>query len=201
MIILTIDTSTDSCVAVLDHNEQFFFEVSNEPRQHLKLILTMIDRLLKKAGITVADLQAIAYGCGPGSFTGVRIASSVAQGLAFAYQTPLIPVSSLAMIAQSVSAPEVLVALDAVQGHAYCGHYRRGSNDRVEAIKNEQLLPGEALKVFPSSAAVRVGKAWGEGALPIVWDPEAMARLARHYRVSGKSDLPFEMRVTYLAHE
>ena len=106
MKILAFDTSTSACSIALLNHEQItsFHEIA--PMQHTKIILPQIKQLLLNAKLELNQLDAIAYGCGPGSFTGIRIANSIAQALAFAQDKPLIQISSLAVLAQSAYATQ-----------------------------------------------------------------------------------------------
>jgi tRNA threonylcarbamoyladenosine biosynthesis protein TsaB len=100
MKILAIETSTDACSAALSIGTTILerFEVS--PKSHTKLLLPMIDNLFREAGFTLGECDALAFGCGPGSFTGLRIASAIIQGLSFGTNKPVIPVSTLRVVAQ-----------------------------------------------------------------------------------------------------
>ncbi len=97
------------------------------PRQHAALMLPMIESLLLEAGLTVKQLDAIAFGRGPGSFTGVRIAASMVQGIAFAAELPVVPVSTLAALAlggmRESNLPRVMAAMDARKDEIYWGCY------------------------------------------------------------------------------
>ena len=127
MKILAIDTSTEACSAALliDGDLQGVYKLA--PREHSLLILKMIDGLLSDAGITVSELDAIAFGRGPGSFMGLRIAAGVVQGIAYAHELPVIPVSTLKAIAQRASEEtrhqHVLAAIDARMDEVYWAAY------------------------------------------------------------------------------
>jgi len=121
--VLAIDTSDDSLSIALCFNgkEYIFHEIS--PRQHAQRILVELDRLIKKARCTIDDMNAIAFGCGPGSFTGLRIAAGIVQGLAAAHDLPVIPICSLEIMAQGVyrefGARHVACCVDARMGDVY----------------------------------------------------------------------------------
>ncbi|MCW8941987.1 MAG: tRNA (adenosine(37)-N6)-threonylcarbamoyltransferase complex dimerization subunit type 1 TsaB, partial [Gammaproteobacteria bacterium] len=132
MKILAIDTATEACSAALYIESEapdagITSEYQLAPREHSRLILKMIDRLLSQAGIAVAELDAIAFGRGPGSFMGLRIAAGVVQGIAFAHDIPVIPVSTLKTIAQRAyeltGSKNVLAAIDARMDEVYWAKY------------------------------------------------------------------------------
>lgn len=128
MKILAIDTATEACSAALlvDGSCQEIFEII--PRQHTERVLPMVDQLLRNADQTLSRLDAIAFNSGPGSFTGVRVGASVAQGLAFSHDLAVIPVSSLAALAQLAYREEhqnnVLSTIDARMNELYWGCYQ-----------------------------------------------------------------------------
>ena len=99
MKVLAVETSTDACSAALfiDGIVTERFELT--PKEHTRLILPMIDNLMSEAGLRPQQLDALAFSCGPGSFTGVRIATGVIQGIALGADLPVVPVSTLAAIA------------------------------------------------------------------------------------------------------
>src|SRR5690349_9145853 len=126
-IILAFDTSTSACTVALQNGDFVSVRHQLAPKQQAQLILPMINELLSSTSLTANELDAIAYGCGPGSFTGIRIASSVAQGIGFAINKPIIPVSSLAALAQTAFLEQqwtrLLVAVDARMGKIYWANY------------------------------------------------------------------------------
>ncbi|MEY3182280.1 MAG: hypothetical protein RLZ35_265 [Pseudomonadota bacterium] len=159
-IILSIDTSTDACSIGLYtavDNIQECFEIA--PAQHTQLVLPQIHALLDKAGLFLSQVDAIAFGQGPGSFTGVRIASSVAQALGFGLQKPLIPVSGLRAIAQTAFVTkgyrQVLVTLDARLQAVYWGLYRVNADNIMEAVQPDSVGK-EAEAIAPDATWIKV---------------------------------------------
>lgn len=140
--ILALDTSTDACSAALKLGDQYFERFELAPRQHTQLLLPMVESLLTEGGITVRDLSAIAFGRGPGSFAGIRIATGAAQGLALAFETPVVPVSTLEALAEQAfsqsSETYVLATLDARMDEVYWAVYAQ-SNGKVHALTHEQV--------------------------------------------------------------
>ncbi|WP_432470731.1 tRNA (adenosine(37)-N6)-threonylcarbamoyltransferase complex dimerization subunit type 1 TsaB [Amphritea sp. HPY] len=125
--ILALDTSTDACSVALYIDGEVREDFRIIPRQHTKQLLPMVSEILDQAGLKVSQLDAVAFGRGPGSFAGIRIATGVAQGLAFAAQLPVIPVSTLAAIAL-VSADKyrverIVSTLDARMNELYSAAY------------------------------------------------------------------------------
>lgn len=118
--ILALDTATEACSVALwnDGEIHSLFEIC--PREHTQRILPMVQQVLADSGLTLKDLDALAFGQGPGSFTGVRIGIGIAQGLALGADLPLLGVSSLAAMAQGafrqMQATQVLAAIDARMG-------------------------------------------------------------------------------------
>jgi tRNA threonylcarbamoyladenosine biosynthesis protein TsaB len=129
--ILALDTSTEACSVAIwsDGAVTDRFEYGT---QHSERILAMVDELLAESGFALARFDAIAFGRGPGSFTGLRIGAGVAQGLAFGADIPVTPISSLAALAQGVDAPRVLAAFDARMNQVYCGAYVKNAQGIIE---------------------------------------------------------------------
>ncbi|MCP4407178.1 MAG: tRNA (adenosine(37)-N6)-threonylcarbamoyltransferase complex dimerization subunit type 1 TsaB, partial [Gammaproteobacteria bacterium] len=98
MKLLAIETATEACSASLLIDGAIINRYKLAPRRHTQLILPMCEALTAEAGVVLSQLDAVAFGCGPGSFTGVRIAAGVVQGIAFAWALPVMPVSTLAAL-------------------------------------------------------------------------------------------------------
>lgn len=174
MKILALETSTDACSVALwqkDTPIAELFEVA--PRQQTELVLPMVEQLLAQQGVNPRELTGIAVGRGPGAFTGVRIAVSVAQGLAYGLGLPVVAVSSLAAsawqaYAAGASGP-VLVAQDARMNEIYCGLYEGGC-DNLVALKPDALVALDALPTLPQ------GTHWATGSAQQAY-PEACHKL------------------------
>lgn len=158
--ILTLDTATEYCSVALSKDGQIFSHAEHCKNQHAAKLLGMIDQVLCEANISLSALDAIGFGCGPGSFTGVRIAVSVAQGLAFGIHKPVIPISSLQIMAQTAQqqygVSHALVALDARMGQVYYGAYALEKALLMAEIEPPQLL-------FPNELNIIKGQAVGNG--------------------------------------
>lgn len=126
-IILAIDAAADGCSVALQAGADTFVRYTDAPRAHSKVLYPMLDEVLNEAGVRKHELQGVAFGKGPGSFTGIRIAAATAQGLGFALGIPLLPVSSLQGMAQQSylqqGAKQVLAILDARMSELYFGWY------------------------------------------------------------------------------
>lgn len=161
MKLLALDTSTEACSAALfvgnDVNE--LYELA--PRAHGTLILSMVDRLLAEAELRVGQLDAIAFGRGPGAFTGVRIATGVVQGIAFGADLPVVPVSSLAALAQGAYRRDqheaICAAIDARMNEVYWAAFK---------VKDGLVYPCAEERVCPPEQVPRLqggGRWFGAG--------------------------------------
>ena len=123
MNIVAIDTATEAFSVALKSGDQTLHRYSVEPRMHAKLLLPALDELFAEAQITRSMLEGVAFGRGPGAFTGVRIATAASQAIAMAFDLPVAPVSTLAAIAKRVHREKgfnkVAVAIDARMGEVY----------------------------------------------------------------------------------
>ena len=162
MKILALETATEACSVALtvDGEHRLRFEVA--PRKHTELVLPMIDELLAEAGLQVRELDAIAFGRGPGAFTGVRIAIAVVQGLAFAHDLPVIPVSTLAALAQAAAAvgEYVAPALDARKQEVYWGLYKRDECGFMQTLIEDSVGPPGAVAVVKEGRWYGLGPGW-----------------------------------------
>lgn len=166
--LLAIDTSTDACSVALSHGTEIVEQCVVAPREHMLRLLPMVDELLARQGVALGDLDAIAFGRGPGSFTGLRICLGVVQGLAFGAGLPVIPVSTLAALAQGAvetrrlaAGSHVLAALDARMNEVYWGWFRVTESGLVEAAGEERVSPPEALAMIAGVAGWHgVGSGW-----------------------------------------
>jgi len=141
MKLLALETSTDACSVALECDGEVIVDHRVAPQQHAKLLLPMIESVLANAGVRMIDLDGLAFGCGPGSFTGVRIAAATAQGIAFGADIGVVPVSSLAALAQGAvreyGASNVLAAFDARMGEVYWGVYGVGDDEVVRGVQDD----------------------------------------------------------------
>jgi tRNA threonylcarbamoyladenosine biosynthesis protein TsaB len=163
MNLLALDTSSNACSVALQVGDQWFENHVVEPREHTKILLPMISGLLKDAGMSLSDLDAIVLGNGPGSFIGMRIGASVAQGLAYGAGLGIVPVSSLAAVAAEAmelhEADCVVVAQDARMSEIYLGCFRRGLDNRPLPDGHEQICAVGELPLAEESY-VAAGAAW-----------------------------------------
>jgi len=163
MKLLALDTSTEACSAALwlDHVIHERFEIA--PGAHSRLILPMIEDLCTQAGVQLKDMDALVFGRGPGSFTGVRIAASVVQGLAFGADLPVIPVSTLAALAQGAwqqhQWSRVLAALDARMGEVYWGAFERDADGVMRAVQDECVVAPDQV-TLPTGEWRGAGPGW-----------------------------------------
>ena len=143
--ILAIDTATEMCSVALMVGDTLYSRNEIAPRDHTKKILPMVDEVLKEAGISLQEVDALAYGQGPGSFTGVRIGIGIAQGLALGADLPMIGISTLAAMAQNAyrqtGATHVATAIDARMSEVYWAQYQRQQDGSWITIGEECVVP------------------------------------------------------------
>jgi tRNA threonylcarbamoyladenosine biosynthesis protein TsaB len=150
--ILGLDTATEACSAALWLDGRILQREVEAERGHAGLILTMIDELLVEASVALGSLDAIAFGRGPGSFTGVRLAASVTQGLAFGADVPVVAISDLRAVAQRVRAQvvdnlavvrHVLICNDARMKEVYWACFELGAEDLMVPVGEERVSKPE----------------------------------------------------------
>lgn len=163
--ILIIDTSTEACSVALLQNNQLTSRFDVTPQSHTKMVLPMVDSLLSEANIKVSALDAVAWGRGPGSFTGVRIGTGIMQGIAMGADKSVIPLSTLATMAQQAieehQAEYVMAGIDARMGEVYWAVYQN-INGLAKLVEQEIVASPEALNAlnFEQPHYVGVGTAW-----------------------------------------
>ena len=123
--LLALETSSEWCSVALWLNGQILSREVLAGQSHSERLLPMVEESLAEAEIGLGALEVIAFGSGPGSFTGLRIACGVAQGLAFARDLPVVGVTTLLALAEATDGVQVVSCLDARMGEAYCAAYRR----------------------------------------------------------------------------
>lgn len=164
MKLLALDTSTEACSAALSIRGEVRERFELTPGGHGKRILSMIESLLDEAGIGLPALDVLAFGRGPGGFTGVRMATGVIQGLALGLDIPVVPVSSLAALAQGAAddlrVRDVLAAIDARMNEIYWGVYRAGDDALVRVVGEERVAVAGALEPPPAGCWWGVGSGW-----------------------------------------
>ncbi|MPW35291.1 tRNA (adenosine(37)-N6)-threonylcarbamoyltransferase complex dimerization subunit type 1 TsaB [Vibrio sp. B1Z05] len=170
--ILALDTSTEFCSAALMIDGEVLFSGEVAPREHTTKILPMVDKLLVDAGVKLTDLDALAFGRGPGSFTGVRIGIGIAQGLAFGADLPMLGVSTLQAMAQGAyrvqGATHVAAAIDARMSEVYWARYNRLASGKWQTQDAECVVPPQQLaeqelensQVENSQIWAQVGTGW-----------------------------------------
>jgi tRNA threonylcarbamoyladenosine biosynthesis protein TsaB len=165
--LLALDTSSVACSAALMVDDVVTEIYEEQPREHTRLLLPMLRKLLSEASLSLEELDAIVLGNGPGSFIGMRIGASVAQGLAFGAGLDIVPVSSLAAVAAEVmasrDAAEVIVAQDAHMHEVYLGWFRPDAGRSPVAMAAERLHPLTAiedLSLPPAGPRIAAGDGW-----------------------------------------
>jgi len=176
--LLALDTSTEACTVALLAGGVVYERHEIIPRRHNQEILSMVKALLIEANTALTDLDAIVFGCGPGSFTGVRIAASVTQGLAFGAGLPVTPVSTLQTLAQGayreLGAQQVLTGWDARMDEVYWGQYALDSSEQIMLPLIEDGLYAPDAVPLPASggsappSSLESGKGSAVPALPLV---------------------------------
>ena len=221
--LLALDTSTEACSVALWHKGEKTHLDELAQRTHTKRILPMIDELLANSGINLKQVDALAFGRGPGSFTGVRVGAGIAQGLALGADLPVIAVSNLTVMAQAAfelhQAENVAAAIDARMNEVYFSQIKR---EKVRSelceffqwspvIEEQVCQPEKVLEQFSDLTAYRVGTGWAaypqfkdrglEGSDIILPSAQYMLELALTDYAQNKVISALEIEPVYLRNE
>ena len=221
--LLALDTSTEACSVALWHKGEKTHLDELAQRTHTKRILPMVDELLANSGINLKQVDALAFGRGPGSFTGVRVGAGIAQGLAFGADLPVIAVSNLTAMAQAAfelyQAENVAAAIDARMNEVYFSQVKRekvrsefGEFFQWNPVIEEQVCqPEKVLEQFSDLSAYRVGTGWTaypqfkenglEGSDIILPSAQYMLELALTDYAQNKVISALEIEPVYLRNE
>lgn len=134
MNLLAVETSTELCSVALLRGQELFVEEALAANRHSEMLVPMIRKLLERAHLTPLQMDAFGFGQGPGSFTGIRIACGLVQGMAYSANRPVVPVPSLLALAEQSNERRVIAALDARMNEAYVAAYARNGEDWDEII-------------------------------------------------------------------
>ena len=210
--ILAIETCTEACSAAVWSNGDLIEESLLEPRVHAARLLSLIDTVLARADFKVNQLDAIAVGRGPGSFTGVRIGIATAQGLALGADLPVTPVSSLRALAwasgQHFQRATVCAAFDARMGEVYVGGYRLNPDGGISELLAEQVVAPDQVS-FVHADSLGVGSGFGQytreltegnrfAQIESTQYPSARAVASLAARGEAQSVLPEHLQANYL---
>ncbi len=209
--LLAIDTATEACsAALLRADGAVFGEFEVAPRRHATLLPKMMDAVLMAAGVGRAELDFCAFANGPGAFTGIRIAAAQAQGIGVALGIPLLPVSTLALLAQTefdrADSRKLLAALDARMQEVYWAVYHRAGDGCAELCGAERLGAVATVQI-PDDIDSGVGHGWLDelrarasftcdpGLLP---DARSLLPLARRDALAGPGVAADRITINYL---
>ncbi|HLB57153.1 MAG TPA: tRNA (adenosine(37)-N6)-threonylcarbamoyltransferase complex dimerization subunit type 1 TsaB [Coxiellaceae bacterium] len=203
MKILAFDTATNACTVALKVDEKIFASHKIAPRLHASLLLPMIQALLIDAKIKLSDLNAIAFGCGPGSFMGIRLATGMAQGLAFGLQIPVIPISTLQILAQTffekTGAKKIIAGWDARLHEIYWGFYVCDKNNVMQSQHEDALCTLDQLdkKSFAELGCAFAGNIFSDETYP---EAKAMLTIANQKYLQKEFVSPENAHPHYVRH-
>lgn len=164
MRLLALDTSTEACSAAVWADGRIFARNKVASREHTSIILPMVDSVLADAGTELEQLDALAFGRGPGSFTGVRIATGVVQGIAVASGLPVVPVSTLEALARQAmrtyGIPRVAAVIDARMNEVYWGAFGRDPDGGLRLIGEERVCSPASVPALDSGGWFGAGSGW-----------------------------------------
>ena len=200
MRLLAVDTSTEACSVALLLGGDVTSRFELTERSHADLVLPMVDALLAEAGVSLGDLDGLAFGRGPGAFTGLRIASGVVQGLALGAGLRVAPVSSLAAVAEQVPAAPgaiVLACNDARMGEVYWAVFRKEGDGAVTPLCAESVsTPEQVATGWPG-----IGHAAGNALprFPVLAQRLAAAEVVLHAGVYPRAEAVARLGARLLA--
>ena len=161
--LLAFETATAACSVALWLNGEITQRFEIIPQRHSDIILDLVDELLSNAGISLKNLDAITFGSGPGSFMGVRIATGIAQGIAYGIDVPVIPVSTLQALAQAayqkINSEQVIAGWDARMDSIYWGVYQADVRNIMQAITGDHVDYPRDIR-FLKRKCIGAGNAW-----------------------------------------
>jgi tRNA threonylcarbamoyladenosine biosynthesis protein TsaB len=197
-IILALDTATESCSAACMMGDHVHQRSAMDPQGHSRLLLPMIEEVLREAGISKNALDAVAYDAGPGSFTGIRIGAGVAQGIALALNKPMLAISSLMTLAEGIRdqikpSDRIVAAIDARMEQVYWGCLERddGASGGWRWQEEPRVSDPESLKEHVSDC-VGVGSGWDrygsvfQADADCVWHPGAFPQAGYGARIASR---------------
>ena len=197
-IILALDTATESCSAACMMGDHLYQRSAMDPQGHSRLLLPMIEEVLREADISKNALDAVAYDAGPGSFTGIRIGAGVAQGIALALNKPMLAISSLMTLAEGIrdqikSSDRIVAAIDARMEQVYWGCLERDDDASGGWRWQEEprVSDPESLKEHVSDC-VGVGSGWDrygsvfQADADCVWHPGAFPQAGYGARIASR---------------
>lgn len=164
MKLLALDTSTEACSVALNLDGELIERFELTPRRHSRDLLPMVEAILAQAGLSLKQLDALAFGRGPGAFTGLRVATAMVQGLAFAVDLPVVPVSTLAALAQQGlrvhRASKVLSAIDARMDEIYWGAFSESDGLMVPVAAEIVTVPEHVVVPVMEGYWFGMGTGW-----------------------------------------
>jgi tRNA threonylcarbamoyladenosine biosynthesis protein TsaB len=214
-MLLAIDSSTEACSVALLDGEQLLQQFLLTPRQHTQRLLPMVETVLAEGQVSLSQLDAIAFGRGPGSFTGLRICLGVVQGLAYGADLPVVPVSSLTALAQTaldeqkvLADQQVLATIDARMDEVYWQHCGF-DNGLAVSLSAEQLSAPEAVAIergVGAGSGFNYAERMNTEALQAIFTEllptaGAVAKLAQREWLAGNSCAPEQALPIYLRDE
>lgn len=194
MKLLAVETSTEACSVAISVDGKIHERIDHG-QHHSDVVLGIVQEVLAESGLALKQLDAIAFSRGPGSFTSLRIGASVVQGLAFGASLPVVPVSSLAVLAQGVDASKVLATFDARMNQVYWGAYVRNAKGLMELQGQEIVIAPAVVPVPERNGWVGAGSGWDQYAAVLT------ARLGNHVSEWRKQIFPVARHVAELGLE